>query len=134
MVDSTGHVYPVLFSGYSEADARISFLFKDRLPQGDYAVRFPRQVGLVDLAGLSPVAPSQPAGVLGTFPIKPSKTPRTRRIGCPPAQCRKGRDLILRGELNPGNSVAYRIVITFRSSYILTSSYPKLTSDRPRRS
>jgi hypothetical protein len=123
VVDSTGHVYPVLFSGYSEADARISFLFKDRLPQGDYTVRLPKQVGLVDLAGLSPVAPGQPAGVLGTFSVEPSKTPEDPHdLGALlPNAALDG--ISFYAQLNPGDSVTYRIVITFRSSYILTSSY-----------
>ena len=43
------------------------------LPPGHYTVQLPQQGGLVDLAGLSPVAPGEPAGVLGDFDVSATK-------------------------------------------------------------
>ncbi|HEV3122612.1 MAG TPA: copper resistance protein CopC, partial [Isosphaeraceae bacterium] len=36
VVDQSGQVWPVLASGYSETSAQVSFLFADRLPEGQY--------------------------------------------------------------------------------------------------
>ena len=75
VVDQGGQVWPLTAASYSEVDARISFLFDNPLPPGDYTVRLPAPGGLVDLAGLSPVAPGQRVGVLGTFSVKSNETP-----------------------------------------------------------
>ena len=73
VVDQAGHTWPVAFANYNESEARISYLFRQPLPEGVYTVRLPAQGGLVDLAGLSPVAPGEPDGVLGTFTVGPSQ-------------------------------------------------------------
>ena len=69
MRDQGGRSWPVQVSAYSEADAKISYLFDEFLPPGHYIVKLPEQRGLVDLAGLSPVAAGQPSGVLGQFDV-----------------------------------------------------------------
>jgi hypothetical protein len=118
VVDATGHVHPVEVSSYSEAEARISFLFQDRLPEGRYTVRWPEQGGLVDLAGYSPVAPGQPAGVLGTFGVGPDQAKDPLDLGAlTPALTKPGiaRDT----PLDPGASVTYRFVILDPSFFVL---------------
>ena len=123
VVDQGGHVWPVTAANYIESEASVSFLFNDPLPPGDYTVRLPEQGGLVDLAGLSPVAPGQPAGVLGTFSVKPSSTPQDPHdLGA------LLPDVALHGvtvdaQLSPGDSVSHRFVITFPSLYTLTTRY-----------
>ena len=118
-----GHVWPVTAVNYIESEASVSFLFNDPLPPGDYTVRLPEQGGLVDLAGLSPVAPGQPTGVLGTFSVNPSSTPHD-----PYDLGALLPDIALHGvpvhaQLSPGDSVSYRFVITFPSIYQLTTQY-----------
>ena len=123
VVDQGGHVWPVTAVNYIESDASVSFLFNDPLPPGDYTVRLPEQGGLVDLAGLSPVAPGQPAGVLGTFSVKPSSTPQDPYdLGAlfPDAAL---AGVTVDAQLSPGDSVSYRFVITFPSIYTLTTQY-----------
>ena len=123
VVDQGGHVWPVTAVNYIESEASVSFLFNDPLPPGDYTVRLPEQGGLVDLAGLSPVAPGQPTGVLGTFSVNPSSTPHD-----PYDLGALLPDIALHGvpvhaQLSPGDSVSYRFVITFPSIYQLTTQY-----------
>ena len=67
VVDSTGKVWPAAAVSYDESTARLSFVFLDRLPAGDYSVRLRPGPGLADLAGLAPVSPGLPTGVLATF-------------------------------------------------------------------
>jgi Bacterial pre-peptidase C-terminal domain len=117
VVDSTGHAYPVVFTGYSEPDARISFVFDDPLPPGHYTIRLPNQGGLVDLAGHSPVAPGQPAGVLGTFTVEPSKDPHDLGVLLPNAAS------TFDAQLSPGNSVTYRFVIASSANIQLETRY-----------
>ena len=123
VVDQGGHVWPVTAVNYIESEASVSFLFNDPLPPGDYTVRLPEQGGLVDLAGLSPVASGQPAGVLGTFSVNPSSTPQD-----PYDLGALLPDVALTGvtvdaQLSSGDSVSYRFVITFPSIYTLTTQY-----------
>src|SRR5439155_68009 len=73
VVDLSGRLWPVKISNYVESEARISYVFRQPLPEGFYIVRLPAQGGLVDLAGLSPVALGQPAGVLGAFVVGPGQ-------------------------------------------------------------
>ena len=115
VVDQGGHVWPVTAVSDSESEARISFLFNDRLPPGNYTVRLPspEQGGLVDLAGLSPVASDQSAGVLGTFSVDPSDTPKDPHdLGALlPNAALVG--IAFDAQLSPGDSATFRIVITF---------------------
>jgi methionine-rich copper-binding protein CopC len=59
---------------YQESQARVSFLFPTRLAPGVYTVRVPKQGGLADLIGRSPVADGLPPGVLAQFTIDPDMT------------------------------------------------------------
>ena len=123
VVDQGGHVWPVTAVNYIESEASVSFLFNNPLPPGDYTVRLPEQGSLVELAGLSPVAPGQPAGVLGTFSVKPSSTPQDPHdLGAlfPDAALHR---VTVDAQLSPGDSVSYRFVITFPSIYELTTQY-----------
>ena len=64
--DQNGLSWPVQVSAYHETDAKISYLFDEFLPPGHYIVELPEQGGLVDLAGLPPVADGQPPEYPGT--------------------------------------------------------------------
>jgi hypothetical protein len=59
---------------YDESQALLSVVFDRALPPGRYTLEAPVGGGLVDLAGLAPVAPGQPSGVLGTFRVSAGKT------------------------------------------------------------
>jgi hypothetical protein len=123
VVDPQGQVWRMTAVSYSEVAARISFVFDDPLPPGDYTVRLAQPGGLVDLAGLSPVAPGQPAGVLGTFSIQASHTPRNPSDlglllpGAAPA------GTVVDVQVNPGDSVAYGFVVIVPGFYEFTSLY-----------
>ena len=71
--DEYGMSWPVQVSAYDESDATITYLFDEFLPPGHYMVQLPEQGGLVDLAGLSPIAFGQPPHVLGQFDVPPGE-------------------------------------------------------------
>jgi hypothetical protein len=123
VVDQNGRAWPLAISNYSESEARISYLFRERLPEGSYTVRLPAQGGLVDLAGLSPVAPGQPAGVLGTFMVGPSQAradPSDLGALLPDAAL---GGVTLDVVMAPGESVSCRVVITFDAIYTFQGRY-----------
>ena len=117
VTDGAGRTWPVQASGYDEADSSVSYLFVDPLPPGYYTVQLPPQTGLVDLAGLSPVAPGEPAGVLGGFDVSPesgSESPLDLGAILPGAAA-DGRSIEL--SLQPGQVVTYRLVMTVPAIY-----------------
>jgi hypothetical protein len=117
VVDQSGKIWPVAVVGYDEAKASISYLFMDTLPVGQYTVRLPSQGGLKDLAGLSPVAPGELAGVLGSFTVQPHMGPNDPHdLGAVPPD-------VLEAGVNretpiaPGDTASYRIVILYPTLY-----------------
>jgi hypothetical protein len=123
VVDQSGRDWPLAASSYNEADAHVDYLFRDRLPAGQYTVRLPDQNGLVDLAGRAPVAPGQPSGVLGTFSVAPrigQDDPHDLGALLPGAAL---AGVTLNAALDPGDSVTDRLVITFPGLYTLQSQY-----------
>ncbi len=124
VVDQGGRTWPVAASDYLESEARISFLFQDRLPEGDYIVRLPGHGGLVDLAGLSPIATGQSSPVLGRFSVGPraaTEDPHDLGALLPGPGAVVG--LSGRASLAPGESVTYRVVIPFPDWYHFQSRY-----------
>jgi methionine-rich copper-binding protein CopC len=123
VVDQTGRVWPVLAVGYSEANARVTYLFQDHLPAGHYTVRLPHKGGLVDLAGLSPVVHGELAGVLGSFNVSVGGTkhdPNDLGAILPGAT---PNGVSAYAALNPGDSVTYRFVVTYPDSYSIKALY-----------
>jgi hypothetical protein len=117
VVDQAGRTWPVMASDYQEAEATISYLFRERLPEGHYTVHLPENGPLVDLGGLAPVAPDQPSGVLGTFDVAPGAPTRDEHdLGAllPDAAL---AGITLPVELQPGASVTDRVVLTFPATY-----------------
>lgn len=119
VVDRAGRLWAVVASGYEEAEARVSYLFRRRLPEGDYTVRLPGRGGLVDLAGLSPVAAGRPAGGLGTFTVAPGglREDPSDLGALLPDDALAG--VAIDAALAAGESIGYRLVITFPSLYTL---------------
>ncbi len=117
MIDGDGHTWPVQASGYNEARASVSYLFEDALPPGHYTVQLPEEGGLVDLAGLSPIAPGEPTGVLGAFDVAPaSSSGDPQDLGAIlPGAAAAGRTVQL--TLGPGDVVTDRVVITVPAIY-----------------
>jgi hypothetical protein len=117
VTDGEGRNWPVQASGYNEAGASVSYLFEGPLPAGHYTVQLPPLGGLVDLAGLSPMAPGEPAGVLGDFDVSTangSSDPDDLGAILPGASA-AGRSIAL--TLEPGNFVTYRVVLTVPAIY-----------------
>ncbi|HEV3166757.1 MAG TPA: copper resistance protein CopC [Isosphaeraceae bacterium] len=123
VVDQSDRVWPVMVSGYSEANASISFLFNSQLPQGHYRVLLPQHGGLSDLTGQPASAPGQAAGVLGMFSVNaaPASTDPHNLGSLLPATATSGVSQF--ALLNPGDSVTYRFVITYAGYYALKLQY-----------
>jgi hypothetical protein len=68
VTDAGGRVWPVAGVAYNEAESTLTYVFRQRLPQGAYTVRIPSSGGLVDLSGHTPTA-FGPGGALGTFDV-----------------------------------------------------------------
>jgi hypothetical protein len=123
VVDQTGRIWPVTAIDYIESDARLSFLFNDRLTPGRYVVRLPAQGGLTDLAGLSPSTRNQPAGILGTFTVMAGaklRSPQDLGALLPSAAAESFAAYTV---LSPGDSVTYRFVITVPGNYSIQALY-----------
>jgi hypothetical protein len=117
VVGRDGREWPVQASTYDEAHARISYLFDEFLPPGHYVVKLPDKGGLLDLAGLPPVASGQPPGVLGQFDVaarQPKLDPHDLGALLP--------DVAIAGvsldvAISPGQSVDYQFVATVPGMY-----------------
>ncbi len=77
LADQAGQLFPMTAVGLNFSTAQYTFLFDDPLPAGEYTVYVAPKAngGATDLAGYSPVAPGQPAGVLGSFRVAQSWVP-----------------------------------------------------------
>jgi hypothetical protein len=73
LVDRDGKTWPVTVAGYNGITGQLSFLFDRPLDPGSYKLELAGD-GLVDLAGMAPVAQGQAPGVLGAFKVSPSVT------------------------------------------------------------
>ncbi|WP_435010525.1 hypothetical protein P12x_001796 [Tundrisphaera lichenicola] len=117
LVGPDGQLWPVMALSYDESKSRITYLFQDHLEAGRYTIRLPVDYGLVDLAGLSPVAEGQPSRVLGGFDVKAREgAPDLTDLGA----LRPGRFSVgtaFQIALDPGSSRSYRFVVTFPTIY-----------------
>jgi hypothetical protein len=122
VVNQAGQVFPITAVGYRESSAQYDFLFNQELPTGHYTVRVVDKAdgGATDLAGLSPVAPGQPAGVLATFNVKANHNADPQDIGALYDNVHSGLfgDTIL-----PGTAVTYRFVVTVEGAYHFTTQF-----------
>ncbi len=117
VVDQDGSGWPVEVSEYHESDAKISFLFDQFLPPGHYIVLLPKQGGLVDLAGLSPIADGQPPHVLGQFDMAVgggSRDPLNLGVLLPRAAS-DGVNIDV--TLSEGQAARYRVVVSVPGLY-----------------
>lgn len=123
VLDQNGRAWPVVASGYSEADARLTYLFNDALPPGHYTVSLPEQGGLVDLAGHAPQAPGLPAGVLGRFTVAPDNSghPAGDFGALSPSASQAGTSGYV--ALNVGSSQTFRFVVTVPGRYTITTQF-----------
>ena len=71
LIDQNGRSWPVAAVNYDAQHAALQYLVRDHLPQGVYTLRMDAQHPLVDLAGISPVSPTMPKGVLANFAVGP---------------------------------------------------------------
>ena len=77
--------------------------------------------GATDLAGLSPVAPGQPAGVLATFDVKANHSNNPYDIGPLYNSVRSG--LSFGDTILPGTAVTYRFVATMEGVYNFSTQF-----------
>lgn len=77
VVDGKGSIWPVAATGYSESDARLTYIFRTQLPPGHYTIRLPDAGGLTDLAGHAPTSAGMPRGALATFNVNASHSPQS---------------------------------------------------------
>jgi methionine-rich copper-binding protein CopC len=122
VVDAEGRSWPVQLSAYDEANARITYLFQDALPVGDYKVVIPKTGGLTDLAGLTPFTPGLPGRVLATFAVAPRiQINDPMALGTPsPNALTTGLDEHV--EIAAGQTVSYRFVSAADTFYNVTTS------------
>lgn len=120
VVDQDGRSFPVTAVGVNEQAAQYRFLFDWPLPAGRYTVRVPDKSvgGATDLAGLTPVASGQPAGVLMTFRVAGVHRPHDPHdLGPLFVDVHQG---VNRGDTIPaGGTVTYRFVTTTPGPYRL---------------
>jgi hypothetical protein len=69
VLDANGRSWPIAAVAYDEATSTLSYVFRQRLPQGSYSVRIPTTGGLVDLSGHQPTAYGHANGIFGSFSI-----------------------------------------------------------------
>jgi hypothetical protein len=122
VLDQSGHPWSVTPVGFQAGDSEVTFVFDSHLPAGQYTVAVPSQGGLTDLAGLTPVAQGQPAGVLAHFSV-----PRSPLIGIPgnlgvltPDQL---GGIVLNDSVRAGGSVTYRFVVEVGGVFDIQSSH-----------
>lgn len=74
LVNQAGQSFPIAATAANVGQSLFSFVWNEALPAGHYTLEIPSagQGGLTDLAGLTPVAPGQPAGTLLTFDVAPA--------------------------------------------------------------
>jgi hypothetical protein len=119
VVDRDGRRWPAQVVAYDEFAATLTYVFRQVPERGTYTVRLAPGGGLVDLAGLSPVADGQPAGTLGTITVAIDTGPRLRTdLGALlPDAALAGVSGCVR--VRPRNPVAYRFVVTVPGMYTI---------------
>jgi hypothetical protein len=117
VLDERGRTWPVAAVGYNEANAQVSYLFMQPLPPGIYSVRLPPQGGLVDLAGLPPVALNLPPGFLSSFVVPAPAAPlASNNLGTIlPLAAQAG--VLVNASLAARGSESFRFVIPFTGFY-----------------
>jgi len=75
VVDSSGRVWPITAEQYQVTDARLTLIFDQPLPAGQYSLVLPSQGGLTDLAGRPVTAAGEPSGVLAAWTVASSTGP-----------------------------------------------------------
>ncbi len=123
VVDQNGQSWPITPVGYQESTSQFKFLFNEALPAGHYTLRLPSQGPITDLAGRTPVAPGQPAGVLASWTVQ-----RQVNFGGPnnvgplfPAHLVQGFNFS--ENLAPGSAMTYRMVSLIQTTCQLETDY-----------
>ena len=115
LTNQAGQTFPLTIVGVNEKTGEYTFLFDNKLPAGDYSVKIASTNGAKDLAGLTPVAPSQAPGVIMTFQVKPSHPSDSNDLGAFNNNIHKGIES--ETTIQPGASSTYRFVATSNGIY-----------------
>lgn len=119
-VDQSGTVWGVTPVSVNAAANQLTFVFDAPLPPGRYTLQLPSAGGLTDLAGLAPVAPGEPAGVLASWTVAPSTVRRSPTdLG---AVYPDSSGATFNTTLAPGASVSYRVVALTFGAYSLDNT------------
>ncbi|MCA1686288.1 MAG: DVUA0089 family protein, partial [Planctomycetia bacterium] len=121
VVDQDGRSFPLTAVGENESAAQYYFLFNEDVPAGHYSVVVPDAArgGLTDLAGLTPVAPGRPAGVLATFVVGGNIDHSPSDLG--PLYLDVHAGITRKDVIAPGGGVTYRFVVTAEGKFELTT-------------
>jgi hypothetical protein len=112
LIGADGRGWSLVGAEFDVDTATLRYAISDRLPPGRYTIVLGNRFPLIDLAGRRPVAPGQPAGVLGTFEVTGRRPPHEASdLGVAfPRDLSRGLTRSI--ELRPGESYAYRVVAT----------------------
>jgi hypothetical protein len=117
LVDDQGRSWPIAGTAYDEATATLHYVFRQRLPQGNYTLRVAPSGGLSDLSGQPVTGRIGRTGILARFAV-----PAAKRAADPtdlgpfyPDEMLEGRAVTL--ELAPGESRTYRYTNLYSDLY-----------------
>jgi hypothetical protein len=123
LVNQNGQAFPVTLIAQHETLAQYYFLVDQDLPDGQYSVVVPdaSHGGLTDLAGFTPVALGEPAGVLATFNVSGQPDPNPYDLG--PLYANAFTGVSRSDQIGPGAGVTYRFVVTTEGRYKVSSLF-----------
>ncbi len=112
LVNQNGQLFPITAVGQQQSKAQYLFLADENLPAGRYSIIVPSaaQGGVTDLAGFTPVAAGEPAGVLASFSVTGNRDANPYDLG--PLYDNVSSSVSGTDTLAPGASDTYRFVIT----------------------
>ncbi len=121
LVDQNGGIFSVTAVSQNPEAGQYFFLINQDLPAGHYSVIVPNADGATDLAGYTPVARGEPAGVLATFSVRGQTDPNPNDIG--PLYDAIHTGVTRNNVLPPLASASFRFVALSGGAYDLNSLY-----------
>ncbi len=120
LVDQNGGIFPVTAVAQNAEVGQYFFLVDQDLPAGHYSVVVP-DGGVTDLAGYTPAAHGEPAGVLATFDVRGQTDPNPNDLG--PLYNVVHTGITRSDVLLPGASTTYRFVALSAGAYDINSLF-----------
>jgi hypothetical protein len=121
LLDDRGQSWPIAATGYDEATATLKYIFRERLPQGNYTLRVASLGALSDLSGRPVVGHDGRAGDLARFAVTRRDRPDPSNLGAfYPNEILHGRELAF--ELEPGETQVYTYTNLYPDTYLISLS------------